>query len=192
MVHQQSFVLSTAAPSGAEPSGLIDSLTNVLQRALAWTGEQAFRLPPAAWAGLVVVSVGMFSVAIAANADWSAIYLAAATVAITATPLGRWFWLKRPGLRSSVVLARFGDEAGTHPGVMAAHLAQLQRRLAGDGLLGEVLEIRTVNAAVNPRAARRILRHTQWGLRTSGQHLDRQRLSSQPRGWSRSFTSNDR
>lgn len=43
---------------------------------------------------------------------------------------------------------------------MAAHLAQLQRRLAGDDLLGKVLEIRTVNAAVNPSAARRILRHT--------------------------------
>ncbi len=108
----------------------------------------------------MVVSAGALSAAIAANADWRVIYLAAATVAITATPLGRWLWLKRPGFRSSIVLARFGDEAGTHPGAMAAHLAQLQRRLAGDDLLGEVLEIRTVNAAVNPRAARRILRHT--------------------------------
>lgn len=146
--------------NGTEPSGFIGYLTSFLQRALAWSGEQAFRLPPAAWAILVVVSAGALWAAIAANTDWRVLYLAGVTVAVTATPLGRWLWLKRPGLRSSIVLARFGDEAGTHPRVMAAHLAQLQRRLADDDLLGEVLQIRTVNAAVNPRTARRILRHT--------------------------------
>jgi tetratricopeptide (TPR) repeat protein len=134
-------------------------LVSLFYKALAWTGEQAFRFPPLSWVVCLVVSLALLFLAATSRIE-NLILLSAATVLITGVPLTRWMWLKRPSRRRPVVLARFGDEAGTHAEVMAAHLAQLRRRLSSNELLNGALEIRTLNASVNQDAARRILRHT--------------------------------